>query len=205
MRRRRARHGSSRAARVHAHRTQKWLIVGLGNPGRTYARTRHNLGTRVIDGLRRELKLPTLTTRTALHARTLSTVSLVMAVPTTYMNDSGRAVGALLKDTCLCPAQLVVVHDDKDLAFGTVKMQKNRSAAGHRGVASVMDALGTQDFWRLRIGIGPPPFGTPMQDYVVQRFTTGEEQAWTTTGLQKSLALLRTHIDTNTHRIYDTV
>lgn len=171
----------------------RWLIVGLGNPGMKYARTRHNLGARVVGALRRDGKLPAFKTHAGLLARTVSHTSLILAVPTTFMNDSGRAIRALLQDTHLPAEQLVVVHDDKDLAFGTVKLQKNRSAAGHRGVTSVIDTLGTKDFWRLRVGIGAPPSATPTEEYVLQRFTILEEQAWKTAGLRKALTLLQTH------------
>lgn len=184
---------------------RRWLIIGLGNPGRKYDRTRHNLGARIVESLRRDLKLPALKTHVALRARITSNGSLILAVPTTFMNTSGRTIGALLQDAHLTPDRLVVIHDDKDLTFGTVKLQKNRSAAGHRGVGSVIDTLGTKDFWRLRVGIGVPPLGTPMEEYVLQRFTATEEQALKTSGVFFTAhAILRTHIDMNAQRVYDT-
>lgn len=184
---------------------QRWLIVGLGNQGRKYTRTRHNLGARVVEALRHDVKLPALKAHTELFARTASHTSLILAVPTTFMNDSGRAIRALLQYAHLPAERLVVVHDDKDLTFGTVKLQKNRSAAGHRGVASVIDALGTKDFWRLRVGIGAPPLAIPTEEYVLQRFTTAEEKIWNATGLKKSLTILCTHVDTTAHRVHDAI
>lgn len=153
---------------------EKWLIVGLGNPSVNYARTRHNLGARVVEALKREPAQPAFRTARTLHAR-VSRGAATLAIPTTFMNDSGRAVRALVRHERVPLERLLVVHDDKDLAFGQLKLQKSRSAAGHNGVQSIIVALGTNDFWRLRVGIGGPPAGTTTDAYVLMTFSGDEE------------------------------
>lgn len=152
-----------------------WLIVGLGNPSKRYESTRHNLGARVVEALRETLGQPTFRTVEKRKAR-VSRGGIVLAIPTTYMNDSGRAVAALVPRSRWRPDRLLVVHDDKDLAFGQMKLQKGRSSAGHRGVQSIIDRLGSAAFWRLRLGIGTPALGVETDAFVLQPFTAEEEQ-----------------------------
>lgn len=166
-----------------------WLVVGLGNPGRPYVRTRHNLGAMVVTHLARALDRPGFTNAKALRAR-VSANGQVLALPTTYMNESGKPVHALVKKYRVPPDRLLVVHDDKDLAFRRIQLQRNRSAAGHRGVQSVIDALGTKDFWRLRVGIGAPPVGTETDDFVLQTFPRAEEHALRRTVVPSAVSLL---------------
>jgi len=149
--------------------------VGLGNPGKTYAPTRHNLGARVVDELRRNLNAPAFRLRSALRAR-VSAGERLLAIPTTFMNDSGRAVRALARRFRTPLDHLLVVHDEKDLAFGKLKLQRNRSSAGHRGAQSIIAALGSQNFWRLRIGIGSPPAGIATDTFVLAPFTAAENR-----------------------------
>lgn len=151
-----------------------WLIVGLGNPGKEYSRTRHNLGARVVRALREPLRYPAFRLSRDLLAW-VSKGTHVLAIPTTFMNESGRATQLLLKKHRIPLDHLLLVHDDKDLAFGQLKLQRARNAAGHRGVQSVIDSLGTNDFYRLRAGIGAPPAGLETEDYVLQPFTSVEE------------------------------
>lgn len=153
----------------------RWLIVGLGNPGEQYATARHNLGARIVEALRAERRWPAFRTQRALRVR-VSRGDQILAIPTTFMNESGTAVAALVRHVRVPLERLLVVHDDKDLAFGELKLQRGRSSAGHRGIQSVIDELGTSDFWRLRIGIGAPPHDTETEVYVLEPFTP-EEQA----------------------------
>lgn len=166
-----------------------WLIVGLGNPGRKYARTRHSLGARVVETLRQELGQPALRTQKSFEAR-VSFGSVILALPTTFMNASGMAVASLVQKYRIPLDRLLIVHDDKDLAFGTVRLQRNRSAAGHRGVQSVIDALGSKAFWRLRVGIGAPPDGVETDTFVLQPFAKDEEQTLADTVIPEALARL---------------
>ncbi len=115
-----------------------FLIIGLGNPGEKYQNTRHNIGARVIEKL-----------------KPLNLVNVILAKPTTFMNNSGKAVKLLTKRHPLNANNLIVIHDDIDLPLGKIKIVKNRGAAGHKGVASIIENLGTKDFIRLRMGIQP--------------------------------------------------
>lgn len=155
--------------------SSRWLIIGLGNPGVKYANTRHNLGARVVETLKGELTQPAFRTAQTLRAR-VSRGATILAIPTTFMNDSGRAVRAMVKKFSVPLDRLLVIHDDKDLAFGQLKLQNGRSAAGHNGVQSIMDTLGSQDFWRLRVGVGAPPPRIATDAYVLEAFSPDEER-----------------------------
>jgi PTH1 family peptidyl-tRNA hydrolase len=135
-----------------------WLVVGLGNPGTRYAGTRHNAGQRAIERLASELGSRLKSSRT--HARVgevqAEGARLILACPTTYMNESGRAVAALVRQKGIEPEQLIVVHDEIDLPAGALRIKFGGGTAGHRGVDSVVAAIGTRDFYRVRIGVGRP-------------------------------------------------
>lgn len=136
------------------------LVVGLGNPGKTYAKTRHNVGFMALDFFResrRDLHLDKWDLSKKFNAEivggNISNERFILAKPMTFMNDSGIAVALIANFYKMAPKDIIVVHDDKDIAIGTVKVQKNRGAAGHNGVISIMQHLGTEDFTRIRIGI----------------------------------------------------
>lgn len=140
------------------------LIVGLGNPGKQYEQTRHNTGFLVIEKLadsfeenatwkkRADLKAVVADAKINRH-------KILLAKPTTFMNNSGEAVQALLHFYKLSPADLIVIHDDTDVPLGEYRIQTNRGAAGHNGVASIIEHLGTKNFSRVRIGLAPSPAG----------------------------------------------
>jgi len=164
-----------------------YLIVGLGNPGEKYANTRHNLGFMVLDLLAGidapwEIKYDCLF---------LKLQDVILAKPQTFMNNSGKAVAQILK--FYPEAELIVVHDELDFELGTIRVQKNASAAGHNGVQSVIDELGTQDFIRLRIGSNNPELRgqIPGEDYVLQNFKP-EEQDLLKEILEKAKAAIET-------------
>lgn len=171
----------------------RWLVVGLGNPGKKYARTRHTLGARVVQALKASLRQPAFRASRALRAR-VSHGERLLAVPTTFMNESGQAVRLLLKKYRIPLDRLLIVHDDKDLAFGTMKFQKGRSSAGHRGVQSVIDTLGSKNFWRFRLGIEAPPNGVALDAYVLHAFTEHEEAALIRDVIQAAVEALRQQI-----------
>lgn len=137
------------------------LIVGLGNPGKKYAKTRHNIGFMVVDALAEGLKKEWSMSNWELSKKFNAEVrggavhneQLILAKPMTFMNDSGQAVQLLAHFYKLTPSDIVVVHDDKDLPFGTVKTHFNRGDAGHNGVRSIIEHIGTNEFTRVRIGI----------------------------------------------------
>lgn len=172
---------------------KRWLVVGLGNPGPQYAHTRHNLGVRVTERFRISLGEPAFRVSPALHAR-VSRSAHLLAIPTTFMNDSGRAVRALVQKHRIPLDHLCVVHDDKDLTFGAIQLQKNRGSAGHHGVQSVIDALGSREFWRLRVGVGSPPPGTPTDAYVLNAFAENEEGTITREIIPRAVQTLRQRI-----------
>lgn len=152
------------------------IVVGLGNPGHQYALTRHNLGWRVVEALVTTLGGPEW--QPEHHVRWSKLGEHWVIEPYDFMNDSGPALKSFMdwREIGLEPSRLIVVHDDLDLELGRLKPDVNRSAAGHRGVQSLIDALNTQDFRRLRLGIGSNrPIGIPAEAYVLQHFTPDEQ------------------------------
>jgi len=149
------------------------LIVGLGNPGEKYVSTYHNVGFMAVDWLADKLggrwkkgrRLESLISRVAYGGQ-----EIILAKPLTYMNRSGRAVSKLLKYFRLLSEELMVIHDDLDLSLGEYRYQFNRGAAGHHGVESIIEALSTKEFYRLRVGICPEE-GKPAdgEEFVLSR------------------------------------
>ena len=133
------------------------IVVGLGNPGKEYQNTRHNLGWQVVERLAREVTDGRWLVVKNLKSSIINRQPLfVLAKPMVFMNESGRAVRRLLKHFKVAPANLWIVHDDIDLPLGKVKIQFGRGAAGHHGVESIIKEIGTKGFWRVRMGIGRP-------------------------------------------------
>jgi PTH1 family peptidyl-tRNA hydrolase len=153
------------------------LIVGLGNPGETYAGTRHNFGFLVIDALAQAGRGERLKSVKKLYdldrVRIEAASSWLLAKPLTFMNVSGKAVAQICNFYKIEPAQVVVVHDELDLPLGRMKFKFGGGAAGHNGVKSIAACLGSQDFHRLRLGVGKPLHGDTVS-YVLSRFTTEE-------------------------------
>lgn len=146
------------------------LIVGLGNPGPKYERTRHNVGFWVIDKLAQKHKIElTEACGAALIGRgDCSGEAIVLAKPQTFMNRSGLAVAALLRELRIDLADLLIVYDDLDLPLGRLRVRARGSAGGHRGIKSILDELGSEGFSRLRIGIDRPAPGVEVIDYVLE-------------------------------------
>lgn len=158
--------------------TRRWIIVGLGNPGPAYERHRHNVGRRVVSALAKRLDLPFHRSRGRCRVAEgmVNGTHLVLARPQTFMNVTGTAVKALLQSYRASPRELLVVLDDMDLPLGRIRLRPRGSAGGHRGLESIIAALGTQDFPRLRIGIGRPPEGMDPVEFVLQPFTDAEQE-----------------------------
>ncbi|OHV06288.1 aminoacyl-tRNA hydrolase [Mycobacterium talmoniae] len=153
------------------------LVVGLGNPGPNYAKTRHNLGFMVVDLLAQRLGSAFKAhKRSGAEVATgrLSGRSVVLARPRCYMNESGRQVGPLAKFYSVPPADVIVVHDDLDLDFGRVRLKLGGGEGGHNGLRSIANAVGTKDFQRVRIGIGRPPGRKDPATFVLETFTAAE-------------------------------
>jgi PTH1 family peptidyl-tRNA hydrolase len=147
------------------------LIVGLGNPGRRYRGTRHNVGWEVLDRLAREHRIPIETDDgwAQIGRGTIGGRAVLLARPQTYVNVSGTAVADLRRRHRIAPPNLLVVVDDMDLPVGTVRVREKGSHGGHNGLRSIIEALGTTDFPRVRVGIGRPPAGVDPADYVLER------------------------------------
>jgi peptidyl-tRNA hydrolase, PTH1 family len=154
--------------------SNRWLVVGLGNPGREYEGSRHNVGFLVVDELaRRHAGRVTDRAAKSLSGRVrLDDTDLILAKPQTWMNLSGQAVKALRTKYGIPLDRLLVVHDELDLPFARLRLRKGGSSAGNHGLDSVIESLGTKDFARLRVGIGKPPGDGA--DYVLSAFTAGE-------------------------------
>ncbi len=154
-------------------------VFGLGNPGRRYEGTRHNVGFDVLDKLAEEFGA-TFSTRTRLRAATAEArdgeARLVLVKPLTFMNDSGAAVQAVAAWHDLTPDRMLVVCDDLDLELGRVRLRRKGSSGGHNGLKSIEQALGTQAFVRMRIGIGRPPGQQDPVDYVLDRFAGAQRE-----------------------------
>jgi PTH1 family peptidyl-tRNA hydrolase len=154
------------------------LVAGLGNPGREYARNRHNAGHMVVDELARRHGGSWRSKFSAeLSELRLGDARVALLKPMTYMNESGRSVGAALRFFKLPPDRLLVVHDEGDFDLGRLQARLGGGLAGHNGLRSVAQALGTQDFLRLRIGVGRPERGDrrPLADYVLSDFAPEDD------------------------------
>ena len=162
-----------------------YLILGLGNPGKRYEKTRHNVGFIMLDALREAFKIHgmadwSLSKKFNAEIAECAIVDkkIVLAKPMTFMNDSGQAAQLIAAYYKLSPADILVIHDDKDLPLGQIKIQTDRGHAGHKGVESVMAHLGTKEFMRARIGIAnpdPKKMGDTAK-YVLEKFSLGEKR-----------------------------
>ncbi len=148
-----------------------WLVLGLGNPGREYRGTRHNAGFEVVEHLAGRHGIPLDRARhRALYGRgRIGGEDVILAMPTTFMNLSGEAARPLLDYHGLAPEDLLVVHDEADLPPGTVRVKQGGGLAGHKGLISIAERLGTRDFARVRVGIGRPAGGEDLVRWVLGR------------------------------------
>ncbi|MFN3866712.1 MAG: aminoacyl-tRNA hydrolase [Demequina sp.] len=155
------------------------LVVGLGNPGEEYAATRHNVGQMVVEELVRRgaasLSVHKKTRTRSANVR-LAGEAVVIGVPMSYMNVSGGPVSALAKYHSVEPTSVIVVHDELDLPFGTLRLKRGGGAGGHNGLKDVAKALDTPDYVRVRVGIGRPPGRMDPAAYVLKPFTAAERK-----------------------------
>jgi len=153
------------------------LVVGLGNPGPDYDRTRHNVGFRVVELLAARAgggRFAKHRSNADVLEGRLAGRKVVLAKPRTYMNVSGGPVAGLARYFSVEPADLVVVHDDLDLGFGVVRLKRGGGEGGHNGLRSISQSLGTKDYLRVRFGIGRPPGRQDPADFVLKRFSGAE-------------------------------
>lgn len=169
-------------------KTRTYVIVGLGNPGEEYKGSRHNAGRSIVELFRKKQNFPAFEFDKKANALvsegTVGRTSVVAALPETFMNNSGAALKELIPSKKQIPENLIVVHDDLDLALGRIKIVQNRGAGGHKGVESVMRALKTENFIRIRIGIAKPATIKKSQkkkevvQAVIGKFTPKEKQVF---------------------------
>lgn len=155
------------------------LVIGLGNPGPQFAKTRHNIGFMVADLLADRLGATFKVHKRSGAEIVTSTIGrrpVVLAKPRTYMNESGRHVGPLAKFYSVSPADVIVIHDELDIDFGRIRLKLGGGEGGHNGLRSVANALGTKDFQRVRIGIGRPPGRKDPAAFVLEVFTAAERK-----------------------------
>jgi peptidyl-tRNA hydrolase, PTH1 family len=155
------------------------LVVGLGNPGDEFSRTRHNVGAEVVELLARRHggKLRGSRGRARSDEVRIDGKRVALAIPLTYMNDSGEAVGALARRLGVEPEQIVIVHDELDLAPAVLRVKVGGGLAGHNGLRSIKQHLHTDAFVRVRIGVGKPPSKERGADHVLSRVSKREREA----------------------------
>ena len=158
---------------------ERFVVVGLGNPGPRYAATRHNLGYRVVSllaqrmaGRFKVLKMPSA--RVEVVEGRLAGHPVVLVRPLSYMNDSGAPVAGVARYYKVPPEHVVIVHDELDLPFGSMRLKRGGGDAGHNGLRSITVALGSSEYNRVRVGIGRPPGRTSGADYVLREFAAAE-------------------------------
>ncbi len=163
------------------------LIVGLGNPGKAYAHNRHNIGFRCINYLARLHSIPAKKhqCQSQIGSGEVAGVEVLLAKPKTFVNLSGEAIGLLMRKYSIPVNDLIIIYDDLDLPLGKLRLRPGGSAGGHKGINSIISALGSKDFGRIKVGIGRPTKedGTPVTDedaivnHVLSDFTPQEEKA----------------------------
>jgi PTH1 family peptidyl-tRNA hydrolase len=172
-----------------------FLVVGLGNPGREYRDTRHNIGFMVIDQLCKEMgvSMTRVQSRALVATGNLEGQKIVLAKPQTFMNLSGQAVSGLARFYKSPLEQIIVVHDDLDLPLGTLRLRPGGGSAGQKGMQSIIQQLGTQNFARLRMGIDRPPGQMDAAAYVLQHFTRAEQEVVSLV-LDRAVSAVRTFV-----------
>lgn len=155
----------------------RWLIVGLGNPGREFQKNRHNVGFMLLDRVAERLGV----TFSRLESKALIAKGehdkkiIILAKPQTFMNLSGQAVNSLVRFYKIPLEQVLIIYDDIDLPFETLRMRKSGGSGGHQGMASIIECLNSQDFPRMRIGVGRPPGQKDAATYVLKNFSPDEQ------------------------------
>ncbi len=154
-----------------------WAVVGLGNPGRKYSGTRHNAGStcvrRIAKAWKTKLRKKRFSSKIVEIER--ENRKVMLALPQTYMNNSGQAVKQIMEGRNLLPEQLLVVYDDLDIPLGEIRIRQRGSAGTHKGMGSIVQEIGSTEFPRLRIGIGPLPPGEDAVEYVLSSFEKTED------------------------------
>ncbi len=172
-----------------------YLIVGLGNPGREYLNNRHNAGFMLVQLCAQELgeKFGRMENHALIIKTNWEGKPVILAKPQTYMNESGKSVGALVRFYKIPLSQLLVAYDDIDLPLGAIRLRSSGGTGGHKGMQSIINVLGTNAFARLRLGIGRPPGQKQAADYVLKDFAPHEQEPLTFM-LNRGVAAVRTFL-----------
>jgi len=175
------------------------LVVGLGNPGSIYAHTRHNIGFRCLNYFARihSIRFDNRQCRARIGIGQIAGDKLLLARPGTFVNLSGKTVSCLVRKHSIPTGNLLVIHDDLDLPLGKIRLRQGGGSGGHKGMASIISSLGSEDFPRIRVGIGRPEVGglpstdeAAIVDYVLSNFTPGENEV-----IKTSIATVADAID----------
>lgn len=159
------------------NQNQTFMIVGLGNPGKEYHKNRHNIGFMAIEEIAKSFGFENrkVKSKAIIMEGKQNNRKIILAKPQTYMNLSGSSVAPLIRFYKVAPENLIVIHDDLDLPALSIRLRPNGGAGGQKGVASIIQNLGTQDFNRVRVGIGRPPGRMEAANYVLKNFSKQEE------------------------------
>lgn len=171
------------------------LVVGLGNPGKEYSDTRHNAGFAMIAALaaRYGIKVKEARFSSLMGRGKISGQEVWLQQPLTFMNLSGQAVKPALKSLDLLPAELLVISDDLDLPLGSLRLREQGGSGGHKGLKSIAECLATQEFPRLRLGIGRPHEGVAVEDYVLARWS-GDEKVLLAATVERAMLLVESFV-----------
>ena len=163
---------------AHDDGADRRVVVGIGNPGERYSKTRHNMGAMVIDELleRTHSKLKSHRSGCLIAETVMFQSKVTLARPTSYMNESGRPVGQLMRFYKAEPSSLIVVQDEVDIPFGEVRIKWDGGTAGHNGLKSIVSHVGTNEFARVRVGVGRPRGRQGTVDHVLDPFSTSERK-----------------------------
>ena len=155
------------------------LVVGLGNPGNTYKNTRHNVGFMVVDQIAEDFSIALVKQKfdTVFGRGSVDGVEIILAKPMAFMNRSGPHIQKIARYYRILSEDMLIVHDDIDLAFGRIKIKEKGGDGGHKGIRSTIDAFGGGNFTRLRIGVGRPEAGISAADHVLGKFSLKEKKA----------------------------
>jgi PTH1 family peptidyl-tRNA hydrolase len=158
---------------------ERWVIAALGNPGEEYARSRHNLGFRVLDRIAKQkgVDFDRRKFKGLLAETEIAGVPAMLVKPQTYYNLSGECISGVLGYFKTPPSRLIVVHDELDLPVGRMKLKQGGSDAGNRGIRSIIESLGTQEFIRIRVGVSRPQSGSENKDYLLRPLSPEEKAA----------------------------
>jgi len=171
------------------------LIIGLGNPGTKYKNTPHNLGFEIVNLIKKEGSFSVWKNKAKLKAKIsqgeINNQKIILAKPQTFMNSSGQAVSHLIKFYKIPLKNLWVIHDDLDMELGKIRIKKDSKSAGHKGVQSIIDELGTKNFNRLKIGIGPKPIKINSKKFVLQKLPKEKQEKMAQAKEKAALLLIK--------------